>query len=139
MCVQACRKPAHLLPDEDWYIANFLKIPREQLLKEKLIEKPVIVGGINGQKIVMKGLRPKIENGWCVFFKDGLCTIHAHKPFGCKYASCETTDDEDKEVHEALARKWYMHNLINNKLEIYDENNKEQQKEILEELDYCYR
>jgi len=139
LCVNACRKPAHLLPDEDYWIARFLNIPREQLLKEKLEEKFVAVIGVGEQKLVLTGLRPKIENGWCVFFKDGLCTIHPYKPFGCKYASCKTTETEVKEMLDWLTKKWYYHNLIHNKLEVFDKNNNKQQEEIIQELNYVIK
>lgn len=128
-CVEACRRPAHTEPDDDYWIAELLKVSKKQVLK-KFTETPIAIIKLNGQKFVMKGLRPKTENGWCVFFKNGLCTIHSVKPFGCKYASCKTTPVEEKEVLDYLAQKWYIRNLAHDKLEVFDVKNVEQQREI---------
>lgn len=136
ICTEACVRPAHLETGQDWWISKFLKISIEELTKKYLDETPVAVIGIKGKKLVIRALRPKIVNGWCVFFKNGLCTIHKVKPFGCKYANHNTTDEETEEIIQYMTQKWYLDNVIKGKLELFDESNLEQQKEIDSSLNY---
>ena len=139
LCVEACRKPAHLETGQDWWISRFLKISKEELIDKYLVNLPVAVIGIEGKKFVIRGLRPKIVNGWCIFFKNGLCSIHKVKPFGCKYANHNTTNKEAEEIMQYLTQKWYLDNIIKNKLEIFNESNLKQQEEINSALNYVFK
>jgi Fe-S-cluster containining protein len=133
-CVNACKNPADTEPDDDYWISQFLKVSREQLIREKFVETPIAVIKKDRKSFVMKGLRPKTINGWCVFFKNGLCTIHPVKPFGCKYASCKTDFNDQEEIGKYLFNKWYPRNLADDKLEKFDLNNIPQQREIFAKL-----
>jgi Fe-S-cluster containining protein len=133
-CVNACKNSGDTQPDDDYWISEFLKIPREQLIKEKFDETPIAVIKMNGKSFIMKGLKPKTVNGWCVFFKKGLCTIHSVKPFGCKYASCKTNYHDQEEIGKYLFSKWFPRNLADDKLEEFDLKNIPQQREIFAKL-----
>lgn len=135
-CVNACRNPADTEPDDDYWISQFLKIPRDKLVKEMFDETPIVVIKTHGNEFVMRGLKPKVVNGWCIFFKKGLCSIHSVKPFGCKYASCKTTYQQYKEIADYLANKWHIKTLVEGRLELepYDLNNTKQQQEIFAKL-----
>jgi len=90
LCKSACKnKPGWFKPGEPEKVAEYLNIPLKELFDTKLmvdwwesdedvfIIAPAVKGGNIG------GEYPGNPQGECIFFKDGLCSIHEVKPFEC--------------------------------------------------------
>ena len=112
-CKSACRnKPGWFLPGEAEKVAAYLNISLLQLFQDKL----AVDWWVGDDEIFL--LSPSLANenagtefpgdprGVCVFFVDGLCTIHPVKPFECR----EMIHDEGNNGrHEEVANAWKSH------------------------------
>lgn len=109
-CASACRNdPGRFLPGEIDRLAAYLKISVEELWREYLILKKLSLKGsfiwvpapakfkTKFRYVTKPGHRAKDyhekERGRCVFLNsEGLCTIHAVKPYECgAYMGCKHT------------------------------------------------
>ncbi len=110
-CKSACKqKPGWFKPGEPEKVAEYLGITLKELFDTKLmvdwwesdedvfIIAPAIKDGDIGEEY------PANPQGECVFFKDGLCSIHAVKPFECK--SYMHTDTDAAKRHEEVKDSW---------------------------------
>lgn len=110
-CKSACtNKPGWFKPGEPEKVAEYLGISLKELFDTKLmldwweadedifIIAPAIKGGDIGAEY------PSNPRGECIFFKNGLCEIHAVKPFECKTYMHNSTDAN--EHHEQVKDSW---------------------------------
>ena len=103
-CNHGCKFGSGALAGEDSKkIAEFLKIPEEELKKDFLEEKELF----NKKMLKPKLIREKGKiHGRCIFFDDKIgCTIHEVKPLECK------TSIQCKDYGEDLS-VWFMVNHI---------------------------
>ena len=117
-CKNACTyNPGWFMPGEAELAAQYLNMPLQDFFKTYLgvnwweaDEKteavifalaPAIVGMDAGHEY------PSDPRGQCVFFKDGLCEIHAVKPFEC--AEFIHGDNRIDERHWKTAEAWQAH------------------------------
>jgi Fe-S-cluster containining protein len=112
-CQALCaHKPGWFKPGEAEKVANFLGITLQELFNSHLMpdswELPD--GSIQTLSPAIKGQEPGeyMEGsalGECVFFKDGLCSIHAVKPYECRSAGHTPIPS----MHRAVAISWIQH------------------------------
>lgn len=117
-CKGACRtKPGWFKPGEAEKTAELLEISLKELFDTKLgidwwedepdifLLSPAVVGMQPGKEYSGN------PRGRCVFFTDdGLCEVHAAKPFECAELNCKTDDrDVTHARHEAVAKAWKDH------------------------------
>lgn len=118
-CKGACEyKPGWFTPGQVEKVAEFLDISLQDLFNTKLgidwwvggfsdddkdtfILAPAILGMGSGNEY------PADPRGQCVFYKNGLCSIHLVKPFEC--AEYDHTHNQVGGRHESVARKWKDH------------------------------
>jgi hypothetical protein len=101
-------------PGEAEKIATFLNISVEELFRDYLNvdwwergDDPIFVlsPGIGGEEPGTEF--PFVAKGRCVFLKDGLCSIHAVKPFECGEAWCaDGPVDRSESAHKKVADAW---------------------------------
>jgi Fe-S-cluster containining protein len=85
-CVKCCERPAHLAPYDVPRLMDYFGA--DAFAKLFKWSKGATVGRIVDDALVtwqVPTITPRTENGWCVFMKSGLCTIHEIAPFGCAY------------------------------------------------------
>ena len=81
----SCKEqPGHLLPGQMQEILTHLKVSIEEAGKY-FWNSPGMVLARMGRLFRMRTITPRFENGHCVFFKEGLCSIHPVAPFGCRF------------------------------------------------------
>ena len=139
-CQNACRrKPGWFKPGEAEKVASFLGLSLEELFKKSLaidywVETNTFIlapatksetGGLPGNVYSYFG------KGECVFFKNGLCSIHDVKPFECR----ELFHDPiivSQQKHEEVSIVWrteenqkQIEQLYGDKPEIQRMNSKE--------------
>ena len=135
-CKAACSyKPGWMKPTQAEEIAKHLNISLEELFKTKLMVdfwnaleeangedvfllSPAIVGRLPGTVF------PANPKGECVFFKDGLCGIHAVKPFECREYDHTLKAEASSRIHHEIAISWVPHqaqieSLLGEKPEAY--------------------
>lgn len=116
-CSEACNhKPGWFKPGEAEKVADHLGLSLEDLFKTKL--------GVDwwegsGEDIFL--LTPALSNmtpgeeypgdprGSCVFFEDGLCSIHSVKPFECGEYMHGDSHGEISSRHRSVADLWRDH------------------------------
>ena len=49
---------------------------------------------------------PANPRGQCMFYKNGLCSIHEVKPFECKEYICGSDIEDVKNRHKSVAMEW---------------------------------
>ncbi|MBN2400567.1 hypothetical protein EH223_09250 [candidate division KSB1 bacterium] len=127
-CVSACRNdPGRLIPADLKKIAAFLKISESELKTAYLVRIPATARNNRiyffapakikaGRFLATPGTTvPKYydtDKGCCIFLSpEGLCTIHAVKPFECAaYMGCRHTflgrPYKKKNVEEFFISRW---------------------------------
>jgi Fe-S-cluster containining protein len=109
-CQAACkRKPGWFKPGEAEKAADLLGMPLPEFFRKYIavdfwvaeppvfVLSPATVDGATGTEF------PFAPEGQCVFFKDGLCDIHAAKPHECRAMRHDRSFDG---VHEATMKTW---------------------------------
>lgn len=116
VCRNACRhKPGWFAPGEAEAAAKLMNLTLKEFFDKYLVVdywirkhhgkedifvlSPNIVNQSPGD---MMGFDPE---GQCVFYQDGLCSIHAAKPLECAQMSCKTNDDQNIEK-EINTKNW---------------------------------
>lgn len=118
-CRFACtHKPGWFLPGEAEKAAELLGLTLEEFFRRYLavdwwasidtdsdifLLSPAVVGAPTGEEF------PANPKGTCVFYRDGLCTIHAAKPHECRTWYCGSADAEVQTLHGDTARAWTDH------------------------------
>jgi Fe-S-cluster containining protein len=116
-CVSACnKKPGWFLPEEIKAAADLLNLSVEDFFNQYLsvdyfgnpdsftfVLAPATENSKPGQEY------PLDPTGRCIFLKDGKCSIHAAKPFECKFYDHRKTKVDTSPVHEAIAKAWISH------------------------------
>lgn len=114
-CRQACTiKPGWFKPGEVEQTAAHLGMTVEELFRTKLmvdwwgqgvemdhniyVLSPAMVGETPGD------MAPFAPHGTCVFYKNGLCEIHAVKPYECRVS--DHTTPTTKSAHLKTAQTW---------------------------------
>lgn len=111
-------KPGWFAPGEVERVADYLGMTVAELFLSKLsvdwweetsdvletfVLAPTVVGGNPGD---MYDADPR---GVCVFYRDGLCTIHEVKPLECReYVHTDSSLGVEMR-HEHVAKLWYSH------------------------------
>lgn len=112
-CQRACqRKPGWFKPGEAEKVAEFLGMPFSELYETKLVKdfweddsrvyllSPAWEGSLPGQ------VAPENPEGQCIFYLDGLCSIHSVKPFECREYDHTKSSMQCLTVHEDIANSW---------------------------------
>jgi Fe-S-cluster containining protein len=83
-------QPGHLLPGQLAVIMDHLKsnAPSEYFWSSPGM---LVRRKSDHQLQRIRTITPRFENGKCVFFKDGLCSIHSVAPFGCRFFDVHMT------------------------------------------------
>ena len=114
-CQEACAyKPGWFAPGEAEKAAAFMEMPFQEFFAKYLMvdywegygdsDTFVLSPAIPGRNGQMCSVDPR---GRCVFFKKGLCTIHAVKPMECRDSLPHDTDSmRDDDLHERVADLW---------------------------------
>lgn len=89
-CSTGCKTmPGALAPDDYWLIAHYLDVPDHELqdfITNHFCASTGSAAVIMGKRTIIPTIVPKQkEDGSCVFFKDGKCSVHTVAPFGCAY------------------------------------------------------
>ena len=111
ICKSACEhKPGWFMPGEVEKVAEYLDIPLQELFNTKLgvdwwvADEDIFVLAPATTNMDMGTEYPANPKGQCVFYENGLCSIHAVKPFECR--EFIHGDDKVGERHEAVANAW---------------------------------
>lgn len=114
-CHSACKnKPGWFLPGEAEKVADYLKIPLQQLFDDYLAVdwysddkgvdyypiSPAVVGNETG------AMFPYKPSGTCVFLDNGKCKIHAVAPFECQKYYHTQEHSETRQRHDYVAKAW---------------------------------
>lgn len=112
VCQAQCkRKPGWFKPGEAEKVAELLGLSLQQFFDRYLMvdsweldkgSNAVLSPAIKGED---SGVYLAFATGECVFFKDGRCTIHAVKPYECRYVSHRVGQG----VHEEVGLAWGDH------------------------------
>lgn len=66
----------------------------------------------HGRVLKLPSLVPaQKENGECVFFDQGRCTVHEHSPYGCRMFSACATEDDQLQRHDGVRMLYESHRL----------------------------
>lgn len=113
VCKSMCQyKPGWLKPGEAENIAQFLGISLQELFNRYLMPDSweIRSNSIRTLSPAIKGKSPgkylSYAVGECVFFKDGLCTVHEVKPYECRVAIHSPTHFNH---HEEVGLSWADH------------------------------
>jgi len=100
-CQECCtREAGWFLPEEIPLAAKML-----ELTEESFIAKYCQQHNLNGKGIALSP-KSKENSTICIFFENGLCKIHAAKPYECrKVFACEAPR-KHKRTRELVAKKW---------------------------------
>lgn len=114
-CKAACEfKPGWFKPGEAEKVAEYLGLTMEELFKTKLgvdwyenlgdgdvfVLAPAITTMTPGSEY------PSNPRGRCIFFKDGLCSIHSVKPFECRESHHSDSAENIRVRHREAAESW---------------------------------
>lgn len=118
-CQSACtKKPGWLKYGEEKIIADYLNISIKELFDKYLLvdwhETQDSKGNLHDYFLLSPcvttqkpgGQFPFDPRGQCVFFKDGLCSIHAVAPFECQKLDHTTDRNVSINNHLTAARSW---------------------------------
>lgn len=113
ICKYACkRKPGWFLPEEITNVSNFLNITEQELFDNFLavdyylgdntifVLSPSTKTNITGEEF------PYDPIGECIFYKDGLCSIHSVKPHECKFYDHTKSNKKSNKKHLEIAEQW---------------------------------
>lgn len=113
VCRAACEhKPGWFLPGQAEMVADYLGITLGELFNEYLavdywLDEQDIFVLAPATKTITPGVEyPADPHGECVFYHDGLCSIHDVKPHECKLMHHST---EEGGAHHATALEWQEH------------------------------
>lgn len=82
---QNCKtQPGYLIPGELQRILAHLNATMSDAAKW-FWNSPGMVLMKAGQMFRVRTITPRFENGKCIFFENGRCTIHSVAPYGCRY------------------------------------------------------
>jgi len=72
-------------------VSDLENIPIEHLARSA---GATVMDHESGETFSIPTIVPKQQaNGHCVFYRDGLCDVHEHAPFGCRmYSACDDSD-----------------------------------------------
>ena len=111
ICKSACEhKPGWFMPGEVEKVAEHLGIPLQELFDTKLgvdwwaaddnifVLAPATTSMNTGEEY------PANPKGQCIFYENGLCSIHTVKPFECR--EFIHGDNGASERHKAVAKAW---------------------------------
>ena len=109
-CQRACEnKPGWFKPGEAEKAADFLGLPLQAFFKDYLAvdwwegEKDIFLLAPATDRSGTGTEYPANPKGECIFYKDGLCSIHPVKPFECKeYIHNKPIGDR----HQVVAKTW---------------------------------
>ena len=92
-CKNMCRIPCLGTPED---ISNLINAGYGNRLKESFWAFGIIA---ETHEDVIKMIQPEIKDGWCTFYKNGLCELHnlGLKPLEGKLANCKTKPVSTKE------------------------------------------
>ena len=117
-CQSACTyKPGWFAPGEAEKVAAFMKMPFQEFFTKYLMvdywegygdpDAFVLSPAIPDRNGRMCSVDPR---GRCVFFKEGLCSIHAVKPMECRDSlPCDTNSGINDNLHEQVKDLWKAH------------------------------
>lgn len=114
LCRKACEfKSGWFMPGEAEKAAEFLGVTLKEFFDQHLgvdwftgdggatfLLAPALVDEKSGTEY------PGDPRGKCVFFKNGLCSIHAVKPFECRAAQHTDAEDYVQQRHAKIAKAW---------------------------------
>ena len=114
-CRDACyHKPGWFAPGEAERVADYLKLPLQELFDTKLMVDWLTAGEDTVGTAPVFILSPAVTRsspggefdanprGRCVFYVDDKCSIHAVKPMECRLWSCQV----DGVVHKEVGQTW---------------------------------
>ena len=113
---QNCRRqPGHLLPGQLEEIAEYLNKTLEEI-RELFWASPgmVLRRQEDHRNVRLRTITPKIKHDKCVFYRQGMCTIHEVAPFGCRFF------DAHMSAAEGQKRAMWGVNQILTQLEEYE-------------------
>lgn len=113
-CQRACEtKPGWFLPGEAEKAAALLNIPLQQFFNEYLgvdwwedSLNPIFVLAPATTDMDTGEEYDSNPRGICIFYKDGLCTIHDAKPFECREFLHGDSRDTTYKRHQSVAAAW---------------------------------
>ena len=82
--------------------------PVKETVERFLIAAPRRVDEIPGT------IRKPLHTGVCIFFKNGLCSIHDNKPEQCQRVDHTTTVTEHRVIKHSIGSTWRIHGRIEN-------------------------
>lgn len=97
-------QPGHLLPGQMQEILTYLKVSIEEASKY-FWNSPGMVLLRMGRLFRIRTITPRFENGQCVFFKEGRCSIHSVAPFGCRFFDAHMSLEEAQNRSQWGARQ----------------------------------
>ena len=113
ICKSACtHKPGWFMPGEVEKVAEYLGMPLQELFDEKLgVDWWVTDGNIFVLAPATTSMDAGIEypgnpKGQCIFYENGLCSIHSVKPFECREFIHSEDDGLSGKRHKAVADAW---------------------------------
>lgn len=112
-CQAACQhKPGWFKPGEAEKVAAYLNLSLEELFKTKLgvdwwEADPMVFLLAPATTTMEPGHEyPGNPRGQCIFYKDGLCEIHAVKPFECARMMHDDGPTHDGQYHREAKDAW---------------------------------
>jgi Fe-S-cluster containining protein len=112
-CQAQCKhKPGWFKPGEPEKVAEFLGLTLQELFSQYLMPDSweLAEGSLLTLSPAIKGKKPGEYLSWaqgeCVFLKEGLCSIHAVKPFECRMV---THDTRGGVFHQEAGLAWAGH------------------------------
>lgn len=113
ICKGACEhKPGWFLPGEAEQVANHLGISLQELFSTKLgvdwwvAEGDIFVLAPATLEMEAGTEYPAEPRGQCVFYENGLCSIHPVKPYECRTYFHDENKDTVNKRHKAVAEAW---------------------------------
>jgi Fe-S-cluster containining protein len=113
ICKSACtHKPGWFAPGEATKAAELLGLSEQEFFDRYLgvdfwmgspsifVLAPATISMTPG------GVYPYTPTGQCIFFKEGLCSIHAAKPRECAETDHVTSHEEFKEIKNNIVNEW---------------------------------
>ena len=101
-CQAACRHmPGMLAPGDIENIARVLDIPCDgDFIRDHFCASDGAKVMAQGQIISIPTIVPRLTETGCVFLKDGMCSVHAVSPYGCRmFNVCDGPEDKEKHDH----------------------------------------
>jgi Fe-S-cluster containining protein len=108
-CSAGCERfPGRFLPGEVEKVAEFLHLSVKELFDRYLrISQWYSDSNIDRDVFILAPVGDPF--GRCVFFKDGLCSIHSVNPYECAETFHDDSDAHCKERNIFIAKSWIEH------------------------------